>query len=133
MKSIIIVDIIKDKKTIFKEISDNFLSDLLLNEYNYLIDDYLTLPNVVVYILEKKYLKNKNLNSKTSKFNDFLEVLEFINVVRRDSYFFIHKINVIDKEIILRWAEVSLEKRVLGLEHIRLQRLRDKKINEILE
>lgn len=133
MNYIIIVDIIKDKKTIFKEISDNFLSDLLLNEYNYLIDDYLTLPNVVVYILEKKYLKNKNLNSKTSKFNDFLEVLEFINVVRRDSYFFIHKINVIDKEIILRWAEVSLEKRVLGLEHIRLQRLRDKKINEILE
>lgn len=133
MNYIIIVDIIKDKKTIFKEISDNFLSDLLLNEYNYLIDDYLTLPNVVVYILEKKYLKNKNLNSKTSKFNDFLEVLEFINVVRRDSYFFIHKINVIDKEIILRWAEVSLEKRVLGLEHIRLQKLRDKKINEILE
>lgn len=133
MKSIIIVDIIKDKKTIFKEISDNFLSDLLLNEYNYLIDDYLTLPNVVVYILEKKYLKNKNLNSKTSKFNDFLEVLEFINKVRRDNYFFIHRINVIDKEIILKWVEVSLQERVLGLEHIRLQRLRDKKINEILE
>jgi hypothetical protein len=123
----------KDKKTIFKEISDNFLSDLLLNEYNYIIDDYLTLPNIIVYIIEDNNLENKNLGSKTSKFNDFLEVIDFINKVRRDNYFFIHRINVIDKEIILRWAEVSLENRVLGLEHIRLQRLRDKKINEILE
>jgi hypothetical protein len=123
----------KDKKTIFKEISDNFLSDLLLNEYNYIIDDYLTLPNIIVYIIEDNNLENKNLGSKTSKFNDFLEVIDFINKVRRDNYFFIHRINVIDKEIILRWAEVSLEERVLGLEHIRLQRLRDKKINEILE
>ena len=123
----------KDKKTIFKEISDNFLSDLLLNEYNYLIDDYLTQPNIVVYIVEDKDIWSRNLGSKTSKFDNFLEVLDFINKVRRDSYFFILRINVIDKEIILRWAEVSLEERVLGLEHIRLQRLRDKKINEILE
>jgi hypothetical protein len=123
----------KDKKTIFREISDNFLSDLLVNEYDYLIDDYLTLPNIVVYIVEDNNLENKNLGSKTSKFNDFLEVIDFINKVRRDNYFFIHRINVIDKEIILRWAEVILENRVLGLEHIRLQRLRDKKINEILE
>lgn len=47
---------IKDKKTIFREISDNFLSDLLLDEYNYLIDDYLTLPNIVVYIVEDNNL-----------------------------------------------------------------------------
>ena len=123
----------KDKKTIFKEISDNFLSDLLLNEYNYLIDDYLTQPNSIIHTLEGRNLISKTIGCKTHEFNNFLEVIEFIEKLRRDNYFFIHRINVINKKVILRCAELSLNEIVFGLEHIRLQRLRDKKINEILE
>lgn len=123
----------KDKKTIFREISDNFLSDLLLNEYNYLIDDYLTQPNDVIHTLEGRNLNSKIIGCKTYEFSNFLEVIEFIEKVKVDNYFFIHRINVIDKKVVLRCAELSLNERVFGLEHIRLQRLRDKKINEILE
>lgn len=123
----------KDTKTIFSEISDPHLSDLLLDEYNYLIDDYLAQPNSVIHTLEGRNLISKTIGCKTHEFNDFLEVIEFIEEVRRDSYFFIHRINVINKKVILRCAELSLNERVFGLEHIRLQRLRDKKINEILE
>jgi hypothetical protein len=123
----------KDKKTIFKEISDNFLSDLLLNEYNYIIDDYLTQPNSVIHTLEGSNLISKTIGCKTHEFNNFLEVIEFIEKLRSDNYFFIHRINVINKKVILRCDELSLNERVFGLEHIRLQRLRDKKINEILE
>lgn len=117
---------------IFKEISDNFLSDLLLNEYNYLIDDYLTQPNSVIYTLEGMNLISKTIECKTHEFSNFLEVIEFIEKLRSDNYFFIHRINVINKKVVLRSAELSLNERVFGLEHIRLQRLRDKKINEIL-
>lgn len=123
----------KDKKTIFSEISDPFLSDLLLNEYNYLIDDYLTQPNSIIQTLEGRNLNSKTIGCKTHEFNNFLEVIEFIEKLRSDNYFFIHRINVINKKVVLRCAKLSLNERVFGLEHIRLQRLRDKKINEILE
>lgn len=124
----------KDKKEIFLENSGyNLLSRKILEEYEYLIDDYLPMPCGIVYYLEQGKRISSTAGSKTVHFDDFFQLLNFVENIRKECFFFIHRIDIINNKVILRYYDPSLEKNPFGLEHIRTQRLRDKKINEILE
>lgn len=124
----------KDKKEVFLENSGyNLLSRKMILEYEYLIDDYLPMPHGIVHYLEQGKLIASTTGCKTSQFDDFFQLLNFVENIRKDRFFFIHRIDIINNKVILRYYDPSLEKNPFGLNHIRTQRLRDKKLSQILE
>jgi len=134
--------------SVFLKNSNNILSEMIVEKYNYLIDDYMVLPTIIISLLTERgafkhtsgdtILKN-GLNiesmfliSGVSKFKNFKEIIKFIKKIRKDRYFFIYKISIVENLYELAYADPSLELKLIGYESLRSQRLRDKKINKIL-
>jgi ABC-type antimicrobial peptide transport system permease subunit len=129
-----------DNKCIFLKNSNRFLSEIMVNEYGHLIDDYMSLPTIIISYFIDDFISPNRINiesmflvSKTSRFSNFLEAIDYIKNLRKDSYFFIYDIDFFNKGIILKYADPNLDIRLIGYEHIRTRRIRDKKISDILE
>jgi hypothetical protein len=122
-----------ENQSLFLEISDPFLGRKFIDECNHLIDEFTTLPVVNIPYLEGNLMKVLTIGCKTSEFNDLIECVSFIKKIRIDNFFYIYSINTGDGKVRLRYIDISLDMRIPGLIQIRTQRIRDKKINEILK
>lgn len=124
---------IKTAMDIVIEMSEPILVDELVNNHYHLIDDYITQPMSNIFYLEDNKIMSMSIGCKTSIFNDLFETVDFINNLTKDNFFMIFNINkTVDKKLSIRYIEIPLHYNLIGKEHIRTQRLRDKKIEEIL-
>jgi hypothetical protein len=125
---------IKTAMDIVIEMSEPILVDELINNHYHLIDDYITMPMNNISYLEDNKIINMQFSCKTSIFNDVFETINFIEYLRKDNFFMLFNINkTVDKKVSIRYIEIPLSYNLIGKEHIRTQRLRDKKIEEILK
>ena len=122
-----------DKRSLFLEISHTFLGKAFIDEFSHLIDDYAILPVVNIPYLENNIFKVLSIGCKTSEFNNLIDCVSCIEEIRIDNFFYIHCIIKRHNKVRLKYIDVSLEVKIPGLMSVRTQRLRDKKINEILE
>jgi hypothetical protein len=122
-----------ENQSLFLEISDLFLGRKFIDDWVHLIDEFATLPVVNIPYLEGNLMKVLTIGCKTSEFNDLIECVSFIEKIRIDNFFYIYSINTGHGKVRLRYIDISLDMRIPGLIQVRTQRLRDKKINEILE
>jgi hypothetical protein len=143
-------------KEMFIQNSDSKLSKLIIDNYSDYIDDYANSPqfnlprldefegkqqlNIIsvsciteAVLLENNIFKVLSIGCKTSEFNNLIDCVSCIEEIRIDNFFYIHCIIIRDNKVRLRYIDVSLEVKIPGLMSVRTQRLRDKKINEILE
>ena len=126
-----------DNQSLFLEISDPFLGRKFIDDWVNLIDEFATLPVVNIPYLEDEMsyteMKLLTIGCKTSEFNDLIECVSFIEKIRIDNFFYIYSINTGDGKVRLRYIDISLDMKIPGLIQVRTQRIRDKKINEILK
>lgn len=124
---------IKERQNSVIKISDPILVNELVNNHYQLIDDYLTVPMNNILYLEDNKIMNKQVGVTTSIFNDLLDVINFINESIKNNFFMLYEINKnADKKVIIRYINIPLHYNLLGKKQIRTQRLRDKKIEEVL-
>ena len=124
---------IKERQNSVIKISDPILIDELINNHHQLIDDYLTRPMNNILYLEDNKIMTTVVGVKNFIFNDLLDVINFINESIKDNFFMLYEINKnADKKVIIRYINIPLHYNLLGKKQIRTQRLRDKKIEEVL-
>lgn len=124
---------IKDRMDLVIQNSEPILIDELLNNYYNLIDDYLTGPMNNIFYLEDNKIMNTQVGVTTAIFNDLFETIGFIEHSTKENFFMLYNIKkTVDKKVSIRYISMPLHYNLLGKEHIRTQRLRDKKIEEIL-
>lgn len=124
---------IKTAMDIVIEMSEPILVDELINNHYHLIDDYITQPMGNIFYLEDNKIMSIQVGCRTSIFNHLFEAIDFIQNHTKDNFFMLFNINkTVDKKVSIRYISMPLHYNLIGKEHIRLQRLRDKKIEEIL-
>ncbi len=123
-------------KSLFLEVSDQFLGRKFIEEWSHLIDDFAQLPVVNILYLEDADLYTQlgvlSISLKVSKFDNLIDCVSFIEMIREENFFYINSITIRNNKVRLRYVDVPLDMRIPGLMSVRAQRIRNKKINEIL-
>lgn len=148
---------IERKKQNFISISDKNLASFFLKEYEYLIDDFTEMPTFIAFYLKSELgltLNSLSCSCVNAEFDNIFKCVDYIKEIRIDNYFYIYNLNYIVSDIIenrdrlissvlyntkiedkirLRFVKIPLYLDILGKEHIKKQRIRDTKLNVLLD
>jgi len=125
-------------KGFFIEKSDSELSKLIIDNYEYYIDDYADMPQFSLLKLDEVEGKMELNRISVSCITEEVllsELDHFIKGVSDDNYFFPYSINkhFADKNLLLfRFAKVSFENNLPKYSARKKMAIRDKKIDSLL-
>lgn len=124
---------LEERKLQCIKISEPILIDEILNNYSHIIDDYIVTPNINIHYIDGIKINLIQSSCNISIFNDLFEAIDHINFLSKTHFFYLFSINKTkDKRVIVRYIDIPLSYKIIGKENIRLQRLRDSKIEKIL-